>query len=433
MGLDSEGDIRSPMRVFGRWGAVASAALALGLASTGVASAAGEAPALASSDAAEPWGGIAEVPDGAMDHWVWVQDRVLKHTLLFDGDTGEMLGAVDTASGVGARPAYPAPGRGEVYTIETFYSRGLRGVRTDQLVVYDAKTLAVEAEIEIPPKAADTGMGIALGAVLDGERFFVAVNQSPGSSVSVVDLESRSLVDEIVTGGCSMVYPVGPRRFGMLCGDGTALLIDLDEDGHKKSVIASDPFFDVVKDPVTVAGVRDGAKWYFASFGGLLYEVDFSGETPVAAEPWSLFTDAERAEGWRVGGFQHLALHRSSGQLYSIVHQGKPGSHKDPGLAIWVYDVAKRERLTEFETPNVLLAFLRPQIGLDREGFGMTMLEWLVPPPGVHSIAVTQDDEPLLFARNVDLGAVGVLDAMSGEHVGDLEEVGLSGATLVVP
>lgn len=421
------------MGVLGRWRPVVGAALVLGFATAGVASAAGEAPELASSDAAEPWGGIAEVPPGPTDHWVWVQDRVLKHSLLFDGDTGEMLGAVDAASGVGARPAYPAPGRGEVYTIETFYSRGLRGTRSDQLAIYDARTLAVEAEVEIPPKAADTGMGIALGAVLDGERFFVAVNQSPGSSVSVVDLEARSLTDEIVTGGCSMVYPVGPRRFGMLCGDGTVLLIELDEEGRKKNVVASEPFFDVVTDPVTVAGVRDGTKWYFASFGGLLYEVDFSGEKPVVIEPWSLFTDAERADGWRVGGFQHLALHRASRKLYSIVHQGESGSHKDPGLQIWVYDVAKRERLAEFETPNVLLAFLRPQIGLDREGIGMTVLEWLVPPPGVHSIAVTQDDEPLLFARNVDLGAVGVLDAMSGEHVGDLEEVGLSGATLVVP
>lgn len=387
----------------------------------------------ASSDVAEDWGGVAEVPAGSTAHRVWVQDRAFQHSLLFDGDTGAALGAVDTASGVGARPAYPAAGRHEVYTIETYYSRGLRGERHDQLVVYDATTLAVVDEIEIPPTAADTGMGIALGALLDGERFFVALNQSPGSSVSIIDLESREYVGEIVTGGCSMVYPVGPRRFGMLCGDGTALLVEIDEQGQKKSVTASDSLFDVVKDPVTTAGVRDGTKWLFASFEGLLYEVDFGGDKPVASQPWSLFTDAERSDEWRVGGFQHLALHRKSGHLYSIVHQGGPGSHKDPGLVIWVYDVAKRERLAVLEAPNVLVAFLRPQLGIESGTFGATLLEWVLPPPGVHSIAVTQDDAPLLFARNVDLGAVGVLDALSGEHLRDLEEVGLSGATLVLP
>jgi hypothetical protein len=48
-------------------------------------------------------------------------------------------------------------------------------------------------------------------------------------------------------------------------------------------------------------------------------------------------------------------------------------------------------------------------------------------------VAVTQDANPLLFVRHADLGAVGVLDALSGEHLRDIEETGLSGATLVVP
>lgn len=394
---------------------------------------ASDVPQAASSDSAEPWGQIATVPEGSTDHRVWVHDRVLQHSLLFDGDTGEMLGAVDGASGVGARPSYPARGRSEVYVVETYYSRGLRGERHDQLAVYDATTLEVKAEIEIPPTAADTGMGIALGAVLDGERFFAALNQSPGSSVSIVDLESRAFVGEIVTGGCSMVYPVGPRRFGMLCGDGTALLVELDDEGRQKSVASSEKFFDVVEDPVTVAGVRSGATWSFASFEGMLHEVDFSGAKPAASEPWSLFSDEERSDGWRVGGFQHLALHRSTGRLYSIVHQGGPGSHKDAGPQIWVYDREARRRFDVIEAPNVLLGFLRPQIGVARDGFAFGLLEWIVPPPGVHSIAVTQDARPLLFARNVDLGAVGVLDARTGDHLRDLEEVGLSGTTLVLP
>ena len=52
---------------------------------------------------------------------------------------------------------------------------------------------------------------------------------------------------------------------------------------------------------------------------------------------------------------------------------------------------------------------------------------------GVHSIAVTRDDAPLLFYRHADLGAVGVLDALSGAHLRDIEETGLSGTLLVLP
>lgn len=390
-------------------------------------------PTTAVTGPAEPWGQVARVPDGPMAHRVWVQDRVFQHSLLFDGDTGVALGTVDGASGVGARPVYPAPGRGEVYVVETFYSRGLRGDRTDQVVVYDQETLAVEAEIEIPATAADTGLGIALAAVLDGERFLVVLNQSPGSSVSIVDLETRALVGEIVTGGCSMVYPAGERRFGMLCGDGTVLLVELDEEGREKRRASSGKFFDVVQDPLTTAGVREGPTWSFASFEGLLYEIDFSGDEPVASEPWSLFTDAERDAGWRVGGFQHLALHRSSGRLYSIVHQGEAGSHKEAGPEIWVYGGEGRRKIATFDAPNTLVAFLRPQLGIERGSFVETALGWILPGPGAHTIAVTQDDAPLLFARNADVGAVGILNAETGEHVGDLEEVGLSGATLVVP
>jgi hypothetical protein len=35
--------------------------------------------------------------------------------------------------------------------------------------------------------------------------------------------------------------------------------------------------------------------------------------------------------------------------------------------------------------------------------------------------------------RHGDLGAVGVVDAMNGEHLRDIDETGLSGVLLVVP
>jgi methylamine dehydrogenase heavy chain len=344
-----------------------------------------------------------------------------------------MLGLIDSGMTITPKAPQWSKQRAEIYSVDTIYTRGHHGERKDYVFIYDARTLEVKGEIEIPPRAGDTGTGIALVEMLDGERFLVVLNQSPGSSVSVVDLVKRQFVGEIQTAGCAGVYPAGPRRFGMLCGNGTAVLVMLTEQGELDRITRSAPFFDVVADPVSEKGARNGTSWLYTSFEGHLHDIDFSGDAPLPVKPWSLFSDKERKNDWRVGGGQYLTYHQPSGRLYSIVHEGGPGSHKDPGTEVWVWDAAKHEKITSFSAPNVLVPFIRPQMGIEAGGFVDWLLRALLPNLGVHSIVVTQDDQPLLFVRHADLGAVGVLDAMSGEHLRDLEEVGLSGVLLVLP
>lgn len=381
----------------------------------------------------EEVGQVMRLPDTASDHWLWVPDRVFRHSILVDGDTGDMLGSVDSGLQITPKPPLWSRTRNEIYNVDTVYSRGHRGERHDYVVIYDSRTLDVKDEVEIPPKAADTGTGIAIVGMLDGERFLVVLNQSPGSSVSVVDVETRRMVAEVQTAGCAAVFPAGPARFGMLCGDGTAITVHLKHNGELDHIARSSPFFEVVADPITEKGARDGSTWWFASFGGQLYEVDFGGDTPAPKPPWPLFTDAELEDEWRIGGAQHLAYHRSTKRLYSVVHQGGPGSHKDAGAEVWVYDVPARKKVEVFDAPNLIAAFLGPQAGFDPEGTVGKILNFVLPNMGVHSIAVTQDAQPLLFLRHADLGAVGVLDALSGEHLRDIKETGLSGMLLVVP
>jgi methylamine dehydrogenase heavy chain len=393
------------------------------------------AGAAAPDAAVEPdeHGRIATLPAGSGAHWVWVPDRVLRHTVLFDGDSGEMLGALDGTFNLSGPVPVVSVERGEIYIVDPVYARGHRGERRDYVTIYDAKTLALRGEIEIPPRSSSIGHGYATVALLDDERFLVVFNQDPSNSVSVVDLETRTFVDEIVIGGCALVYPTGGSRFGTLCGNGTALQVELDASGHQARATRSEPFFDVVKDPLTEKGVRDGARWLFASFEGQLHAIDFTAEKPVAQPPWSLFTDAERQAGWRIGGMQHLALHRATQRLYSLVHLGGPGSHKEPGSAIWVYDVGKRGRVQEFAAPGLLPSFVRPVLELERGGWSDWVMQQILPNPGVHSIAVTQDDAPLLFVRHDEVGAIGVLDARSGTALRDIEEAGMSGPLLIVP
>jgi methylamine dehydrogenase heavy chain len=365
-------------------------------------------------------------------HWVWASDQVLKRSALFDADSGRMLGMVNGGEGVSPLRPHVSRVRREVYVVETVYSRGHRGERTDLVTIYDAVTLAVTGEVLIPPRRADNGNGAAIAALLDGDRFLVVLNQNPGTSVSVVDLEARAFVGEIATPGCALVLPVGPRRFGMLCGDGTAQAITLDDAGREASRARSERFFDATHDPLTEKGVRDAARWHFASFEGFLHSIDFAGEKPSAAEAWSLFSAVEREEGWRIGGLQHLAFHAPSGRLYSAVHQGEAGSHKDPGPEVWVYDLAQRTRVQRIEVGNLMWAFLRPRLGIEAGGWA----DWLIGallPGGADTLAVTGDDAPLLFAGERESGAVGVYDAITGEHLRDLEETGIGGGLLVVP
>jgi methylamine dehydrogenase heavy chain len=377
-------------------------------------------------------GQVATLPE-LSPHWVWVPDRVFNHSMLFDGDTGQALGTLSATFTLSGPAPITVPKRDEIAIVEAVYSRGHRGERKDYVTIYDARTLKVLGEIEIPPRSASIGHGYAIAEVLDDQRFLVVFNQDPSNSVSVVDLENRRFVEEIVIAGCALVYPTGPREFGSLCGDGTAAEIELHPDGRQARSSRSEPFFDVVADPLTEKGVRDGSRWLFASFEGGLHAIDFSGERPVAAAPWPLFSDAEREDSWRIGGVQHLALHRPTRRLYSLVHQGGQGSHKDAGSAIWVYDVDKHARVQVIEPETLLPAFLRPFLAIERDGWWNWLLGAALPNPGIHTMAVTQDDAPLLFVRHDEIGAVGVLDALSGQTLREIEEAGVSGPTLIVP
>ena len=90
-------------------------------------------------------------------------------------------------------------------------------------------------------------------------------------------------------------------------------------------------------------------------------------------------------------------------------------------------------RIARFPVPNLAATFLGVNLGAEVGTLLRRVLEWVIPNQGVQSIAVTQDERPLLFARHSELGAVAVLDAASGSHLRDLEEAGLAGPTLVVP
>src|SRR5207245_8785419 len=138
-----------------------------------------------------------------------------------------------------------APDHRESYLAETYYARGVRGKRTDVVTVYDAATLRpLGDEIEIPAERAEYFPGTAANALSDDGRFMAVFNLTPSQSLSIVDVKGRRFAAEIPTPGCSLVYAAGNRRFLMLCADGTALRIAIDDDGQAQSIERSPVFFD---------------------------------------------------------------------------------------------------------------------------------------------------------------------------------------------
>ena len=279
-------------------------------------------------------------------HQVWVHDIAgISYTkaTLFDADSGRLLGSVDTGY-LGMKLELSAKAA-RFFAAETYLSRGFRGDRTDVVTVYDAKTLKPLSEIEIPAKRM-LGMPTTVhSSLLDDERFLVAYNFSPASTVSVVDLEGERFASEIEVAGCALVYSLGPRRFASLCGDGGLLELALDDAGRELRRKVYPKLFDPSVDPLMEKAVRAGATWYFVSFAGDVHPVDASGAEIVFGAKWPLASASERAAKWLPGGLQPFAVHVESGRLYALMHKGGRDTHKDPGETVWVFDLATKKRV----------------------------------------------------------------------------------------
>ena len=159
---------------------------------------------------------------------------------IFDTNDGQMQGLL--ALTLYTPALEPNPSRSEFYAAESYYSRGVRGERSDLLVTYDMSTLRPKAEVQIPLKFEPSCYRHHIG-LLGNNRHVVVFNMTPGQSVSVIDIEQQTFVGEISTPGCSTIMPVEEDGFLMICGDGTLQLITLDESGMEADRIRSDVFF----------------------------------------------------------------------------------------------------------------------------------------------------------------------------------------------
>jgi methylamine dehydrogenase heavy chain len=279
------------------------------------------------------------IPDIAINH---IADGKIH---VVDGDTGDYQGVI--GSGFTGQSKLSKDGK-ELYVATGYYDRGQRGNRTDIVEVWDAEKLTFKHEIPISDKRAMAlNYKWLLSLSSDGRWLFVQ-NATPATSVTVIDLAKKEAVAEIPMPGCWAIYPIPskPNQFGSLCGDGTAQIVTVADDGSASGRTVSDTLFDPDGDALFIQGEPTGDTYHFVSFTGNLVSIDFSGDKAAAAGKVSLVSASERKQGWRPGGYQPVAI--GGGKLYVAMHPaGGEGSHKTPAKEIWVFDTASKKRVAK--------------------------------------------------------------------------------------
>jgi methylamine dehydrogenase heavy chain len=323
--------------------------------------------------------------------------------IVLDGDNLKLLGQF--TNGFFGLMAV-SPDGATIYSAATFFARGDHGTRSDVVELYDAATLALRGEIALSGhRAQTTAYGPYLQSSAGGALLFVQ-GATPASSVLVADVARRTLVADIPTAGCIGIFPspVMQGRFSTLCGDGAAVTIDIDSDGHEIARRRSAKLFDPVDDALFIDGVSTWDKTIFVSFMGNVHAIDFSGPVATQDAVWPLVAGEDKAAGWRPGGYQIAAYNKATGQLYVLMHEhGYEGSHKAASDAIWRVDVARHAVVARATAKGYVV------------------------------LAVTQDTASKLFGLSFDTGT---LTSFNGETLASLASTPpggvIEGGTLMV-
>jgi methylamine dehydrogenase heavy chain len=275
---------------------------------------------------------------------------------IYDGITGEMQGLLSLSRHTPA--IQPNPARKEIYAAESYYSRGVRGERTDLLTIYDYENLSPIAEVEIPKKITILPFRTYI-QLMSGGRHVGIFNMTPAASVTIVDVIDRSFVGEISTPGCALIMAVGNNDFLMICGDGTMQLIQLDDDGIESNRVRSNEFFSIGDDPVFDHPVPFNGGWLLVSHLGQVFHVTVDGDDIDISDAWSMISEEDAEEKWRPGGSQLKSVHEGTGLMYVLMHQGGEYTHQNPGTEVWVYNLAAQRRIARLEladeTSNIMV------------------------------------------------------------------------------
>jgi methylamine dehydrogenase heavy chain len=372
---------------------------------------------------------IEVLPDHSGQQWFWTFGPGIpfaseSRAYLFDAD-GENLGQLNAGTWLTSLVFDEL--RDEILTVETYFSRGTRGTRSDQVVIYDPHTLQVKQEISIPPKRMEAVKSTGVATLSDDNRFLLVVNFTPAQSVSVVDLEKREFVTEIETPGCSVLYPAGNRDFYSICGNGGFMQIRLDDEGQVVFKKRHPPLFDPVNDFLTTAASRIGDTWYFVSFENNVRAITMTADGVGISKQWSLVTDEEREDNWRISGQHHTAAHKKSKRLFVLMHRGEAHTFEEPGEQVWVFDTLSGQRIKTIDLNDVALSIAVSQ---DPEAT-LYSLAFHVPLPA-SAIPLVIEEQGMAQLMKLVVQVVDLYDSQTGEHLNKVGDIPVGGYQTVV-
>ncbi len=330
-------------------------------------------------------------------NWVYIMDlqfpvNMLQKIWIIDGETRKVLG---TVFGGYEGNFEISPDHREMYMIDTYYSRGWRGERTDLVSIYDGHTTNFLGEIVIPPKRLLMVPKRNETSITPDGQFLLIANMTPATSVSVVDLKARKFVGEIETPGCAQVTVTANRQFFSMCADGSMLTVQFDDSGKETGKKQSKPLFDPNHDPMFDQPAVAGDKAYFISYHGNVLAVDFSGPEATAQPVWSMLDATDTAQKWRPGGWQTVTYQPKSGLLYALMHQGGEWTHKQFGTEVWVFNAQTHARVQRIKLKT----------------------------PG-YSIMVSNADKPILFDMSLVPSKLETYSAPDGKFLGAYDDIG---------
>jgi methylamine dehydrogenase heavy chain len=288
-------------------------------------------------------------------------------TYVLDGATGRLEGMFNQAYW----PNFAvSPDGSELYAVDSYWEKHTRGKRSDYIVVRDARTLQVSEDIPLPAgRLLIVSKKYDFDVTPDG-RYGLTYNLAPQTAVTVTDLKARKSVGTIGIPGCGLVFAQAPNRFSSLCADGAIATVTFDESANG-TIKRTANVFDAKNDPAFEHSGWDKhhQMLYLVTYHGKVVPVDLAGEQAAAGTSWSLSSDAERRAGWRPGGWQVCHFHSSKRRLYVLMHRGHDWTHKNSGTEVWEFDAASGRRIQRVKLPEP-----------------------------AQSIAVSQDDDALLYA-----------------------------------
>lgn len=309
-----------------------------------------------------------------------------------EGKTTKLLGMTDAGKLPHVMPA--SDGR-FVAIASTMYSRVAAGKRDDYLQLIDPRTHNVLADIDIPEGRFLTGVLERLASISSDDKHVLFQQFSPSPAVGLVDLEKKAFVKMIDVPDCYHVFPTPKQNFFMHCRDGSLLQVSYDDKGNAKQkntkvfhaeneYLLNQPYYS-----------NSSGRLAYSTYEGRILQAKLSDSGAEFLKPFEVFTDKEKKDKWRPGGWQTLTYHKARNELYVLADQREKWTHKTPSRFVFVVDGTTGKRLRKIELKHE-----------------------------IDSIAVSQDADPYLYAVSAEAKSLFTFDARSGKQVGSLDELG---------